>query len=292
MGIFLAGFGLMLQAQQPEAFSPAGKAFFARPDAAGVVQKADLALAKNGGAEALLEAARVRDGLLRFSESIPLYSRGMDEYPDDVRFPRFRGHRFLSTRRFDSAIADLKKASAMAPASFDVSYHLGLAYYLRGDYNHAAREYGRCLEMAALPRPDFLKGMPAGWRSCHGMDDDSRVALTEWAWRANRRAGKPDEAARMLGGISESMTVKENGSYLRTLLLYKGLRSVEATLLSPGEGNAAATVGYGVGLWQWFGGKKDEACQTWARVASDANWAAFGVIAAEREAGCRPAKKK
>lgn len=276
-----------------EAFSPRGKAYFAKPDPAGTVEKADIALAKNPrSAELLLAAARARDAVLRFSESIPLYTRGIDEHPGDVRFLRYRGHRFISTRKFDFAVADLKKAAELAPASFDVSYHLGLAYYLRGDFNHAAREYKRCLAMAAQPKPDFLKGMPSGWRACHAMDDDSRVAITEWAWRALRRAGKSDEASKLLGTISESMQVKENQSYFKTLMLYKGA----AQSASAEGGNAVPTIGYGVGVWHYVNRRKEQACAEWQRAAADSeSWSAFGLIAAEVEIArgiCKPLKKR
>lgn len=288
--LWIVGLGV-ISAQ--EAFSPQGKAYFAKPDPNGTVEKADLALAKGpASADLLLAAARARDALLRFSESIPLYTRAIDEYPNDVRFLRYRGHRFISTRKFDFAVADLKKAADIAPASFDVSYHLGLAYYLRGDFNHAAREYQRCLAMASRPTPDFLKGMPADWRACYAMDDDSRVAITEWTWRALRRAGKPDEAAKLLASITESMTVKENQSYFKTLLLYKGVAQTAA-----GEGgNAVPTIGYGVGLWHHLNGRKDQACAEWRRAAADSeNWSAFGLIAAEAEFArglCGPVKKR
>lgn len=285
------------QAPEPEVFSPLGRSFSAMPDEERQIEKADLALAKGTGtAELLLAAARARDNVLRFSESIPLYTRGMDEHPGDARFPRFRGHRFISIRRFDPAIMDLKRAADLAPASFDVSYHLALAYYLRGDYNHAAREYQRCLAMAATPQPaPVLKGMPSGWRSCYTMSDDTRVAIVQWAWCALRRAGKPDEAARVLGPIQAQMDVKENVSYFRTLLLYKGLRTESQTMASPFAGNVSPTVGYGVGLWHWLEGRKERACATWERVLTDKNWAAFGFIAAETEmarGACKPAKKR
>jgi tetratricopeptide (TPR) repeat protein len=251
----------------------------------------------NGPASAdlLLAAARARDAILRFSESIPLYTRGIDDYPGDVRFLRFRGHRFISTRKFDFAVSDLKRAADMAPASFDVSYHLALAYFLRGDYNHAAREYQRCLSMAALPKPAFMKGMPADWRACYALEDDARIAVTEWAWRAYRRAGKPEDATKVLTPIHSQMAVKENQSYFRTLLLYKGLRTEEQVLAPPLDGNAVATIGYGIGLWHWLDGRKDQACSAWERVVTDPNWAAFGFIAAESELSrkaCKPSKKR
>lgn len=283
-------------AQVPEAFSPAGRAFSARPDTENTIAAADLALAKGpASADLLLAAARARDAVLRFSESLPLYTRGMDEYPGDVRFPRYRGHRFLSTRKFDFAIADLKRAAEIAPVSFDVSYHLGLAYYLRGDYNHAAREYQRCLNLAAQPKPQFMRGMPADWRPCQALDDNARVAITEWAWRANRRAGKPEEAERLLSTITASMKVTDNQSYYRTLLLYKGLRTEADLLAAPPEANSVATVSYGVGLWHWLAGRKEPACAAWERAVSGDNWSAFGFIAAETELArglCKAAKKR
>jgi len=286
----------LIYAQEPEVFSALGRSFHARPDGEGTVEKADLALAKGpASADLLLAAARARDAVLRFRESVPLYTRGIDDYPGDVRFLRFRGHRFISTRKFDFAISDLKRAAEMAPASFDVSYHLALAYYMRGDYNHAAREYQRCLAMAPAAKPAFMKGMPADWRACYAMEDDPRIAITEWAWRALRRAGKPEEAAKLLETIHPQMTVTENKSYFRTLLLYKGLRTEEQMSEPPMDGNAVPTIGYGVGLWHWLNGRKEQACTTWERVVSGENWAAFGFIGAEIElarGACKPVKKR
>jgi tetratricopeptide (TPR) repeat protein len=286
----------LAQAPQPEVYSPLGRAFYARSDAKDAIANADAALAKApGSADLLLEAARVRDAALRFGESIPLYTRGMDAFPEDARFPRFRGHRFISTRKFDLAIMDLKKAASLAPASFDVSYHLGLAYYLRGDYGHAAREYQRCLAMASQPRPEFMKGMPAQWRPCYALSDDSRAAVTDWAWRALIRSAKADEAKALLATIADGMEVKENRSYYQDLLLYKGLRTVEQILPASSEGNAFPTTGYAVGLWQWTQGRKEEACRMWRRVVEEPAWSAFGFIAAEQElarGGCGSGKKR
>lgn len=292
---FFAAAALSAQEGEPEVYSGKGKAYYALADTEREAQKADLALAlEPRNAAKMLEAARVRDKFLKFSESIQIYSRGVDEFSDDVRFLRYRGHRFISTRRMDLAVLDLKRAAEMAPASFDISYHLGLAYYLRGDYNHASREYQRCLAMGSKPKPDFLRGMPEGWRSCYAMDDDTRVAISEWQWRTLRRAGKPEEATKLLASIKPGMNVKENGSYYRTLLLYKGAASLEQTLAGPMEGNAIPTVGYGVGLWHWLEGRKTEACAQWAQVLESPHWSAFGFIAAEAEMarGYCPEKKK
>ena len=136
--------------------------------------------------------------------------------------------------------------------------------------------------------------MPADWRACYAMDDDTRVGITEWAWRALRRGAKPEEAAKLLDAITQQMIVKENQSYFRTLLLYKGLRTEDQTLAAPLDGNAAPTIGYGVGLWHWLEGRKEQACSAWKRVVTDSNWAAFGFIGAEVELakGACPTGKK
>ena len=280
----LCGQLVCAQRPEPEVYSPLGKKFSAKPDEAGLIQAADRALAKGPATpDLLISAARARDAVLRFSESIPIYTRGIDDYPADARFLRFRGHRFISTRRFDFAVSDLKRAIELAPASFDVSYHLALAYYLHGDFNHAAREYQRCLAMAAQQAPEFLKGMPAGWRSCYAMDDDAKVAVADWAWRALRRAGKADEAAKLLEAIGEQSTVKENKSYLQNLLLYKGLRTEAQTLAAASDGNALPTIHYAAGLWNWLAGRREPACALWEQAVTGENWAAFGFIAAEAE---------
>jgi tetratricopeptide (TPR) repeat protein len=281
------------QLPAPEVFSPLGKSYTSNPDETQGIQKADLALAKGPAtADLLLAAGAARDAVLRFSESIPLYGRGMDDYPNDVRFPRYRGHRFISTRRFDPAIVDLKKATDMAPASFDASYHLALAFYLRGDYSHAAREYQRCLAMSTQPKPASFKGLPANWRNCYSLDDDARVAITVWAWSALRRSGKAADAAALLGTIHENMQIRENRSYFRTLLLYRGQRTETQTMAAA---DSVATTGYAIGLWHWLDGRKEQACVYWERVLTDPNWAAFGFIAAEGElarGACKPAKKR
>jgi tetratricopeptide (TPR) repeat protein len=291
-----AAAALWAQEGEPEVYGVRGKAYFALEDKDREAQKADLELAlEPRNPIKMLAAARVRDKYLKFAESIMIYSRGVDEFPDDVRFLRYRGHRFISTRRLDLAVLDLKRAAEMAPASFDVSYHLALAYYLRGDHNHAAREYQRCLAMGAKPQPDYLRGMPEGWRSCYAMDDDTRVAVTEWAWRALRRAGKAEEAGKLLESIRAGMNVKENGSYYRTLQLYKGLATLEQTMTPPMDGNAAPTIGYGVGLWHWLHGRKAEACAAWEKVLESPHWSAFGFIAAESDLArgyCPVGKKK
>ncbi|MBP1634189.1 MAG: hypothetical protein H6Q10_763 [Acidobacteria bacterium] len=272
----------------PEVISPFGRRFYARPDADGAIARAEAALATNpADVDLLLAAARAHDAALQFSASIPLYTKAIAVAPADVRAYRFRGHRYISTRRFAGAVKDLERARVLAPASFDVAYHLGLAYFLSGEFRKAADEYGRCLasrEEGALPE---------GWRSCAGAAraDEDRVAITDWRYRALRRAGRRDMAAGLLAGIHEDLAVKENAAYYQALLFYRGLRT-EDEVLAPKtlEDNTFVTTAYGVANYYAAEKRQADACRVLrAIVADEPRWNGFGFIAAETDLSSRMA---
>ena len=43
--------------------------------------------------------------------AIEVFSEGIEKFPDDARMYRHRGHRYITIREFDRAIADLEKAA-------------------------------------------------------------------------------------------------------------------------------------------------------------------------------------
>ena len=45
--------------------------------------------------------------------AIETFSEGIEKFPDDARMYRHRGHRYISIREFDRAIADLEKAAEL-----------------------------------------------------------------------------------------------------------------------------------------------------------------------------------
>lgn len=273
---------LRAQSVEPEVFTSLDKAFYARPDPNGTIAAADAALIGDpASADKLLAAAAARDALLRFSASLPLYTRGIGAFPDDIRFLRYRGHRFISIRRFDAALADLKAAAQRVPDSFDVSYHLALTYYLRRDYNHALREYQRCLQLGG--GKGRSSALPLGWRTCRELDQNARAALLEWAYRAATRAGKPDVAAALVGEVTAEWQVTENRSYLESLLLHKGVRTEADLSAGAGQDGISATLGYAIGFWHATNGRSTQACESWRRVVAGEEWAAFGFIAAEAD---------
>ena len=204
----------------PELTTLLGRAVFARPDADGAIAKADAALAADSrNVELILAAARARDVALQFHAAIEVYTRGLAIAPTDVRLLRFRGHRYISIRRFDLAVADLQQAVAIAPSSFDVTYHLGLAHYLRGEFDDAARVYWSCLDAKADRAP-----LPQEWRSCATTSATPNycVAVSDWLYRALRRAGRHAEAKALLPAFTPEMKVGENEAYYTALRFYAG----------------------------------------------------------------------
>jgi tetratricopeptide (TPR) repeat protein len=259
-----------------------GRHVFARPDADGAIAKADAALAADPkNVDLILAAARARDVALQFGEAIAVYSRGLAVAPQDVRLLRFRGHRYISLRRFDLAVADLSKAISLAPSSFDVAYHLGLAHYLRGEFAQAARVYQSCLDATSDPNP-----MPAGWRSCATTraTDNDRVALSDWLYRALRRAGRHDEARTLAASFGAGMKVDANEAYYTALRFYQGTVAEDAAMTPVTKNeNRLVTIGYGVAAFHLANGETARACQLMRRIVEEPNWNAFGVIAAEAE---------
>jgi tetratricopeptide (TPR) repeat protein len=273
--------------RRPELTTPLGRAVFARPDSDGAIANADAALAADPkNVDLILAAARARDVALQFHAAIEVYSRGLAIAPADVRLLRFRGHRYISVRQFDRAVADLQRAVALAPSSFDVAYHLALAHYMRGEFAAAARVYRACLDATA---PGSL---PPGWRSCTATrtTDNDRVAVTDWLYRSLRRAGRHDEARALLVPFVAGLKVGENEAYYTALRFYKG-DVTESQALTPttASENRLVTIGYGIAVHYGANGDSERACELLQRIANEPNWNAFGVIAAEADLARSPA---
>ncbi|MGH9902803.1 MAG: tetratricopeptide repeat protein, partial [Pyrinomonadaceae bacterium] len=203
--------------------------------------------------EAIIWMGRRTAYLGRFQEAIDIYSEGIRKHPRDAKLYRHRGHRHITTRRFRLAVADLERASKLiagrpdeiepdglpnarnTPTSTSHSniwYHLGLAYYLTGDFANALRAYRECMK--------FSKNA------------DMLSATSHWLYMTLRRLGREREARKVLTQITEEMDIIENRDYHRLLLMYKGRLSPEALLDEAAKDGASlgfASTAYGVGNW-------------------------------------------
>jgi len=234
--------------------------------------------------DAIIWLGRRTAYLGRFNDAIGIFSEGIAKHANDPRFYRHRGHRYITIRKFDFAIADLKRAAMLVQGDEDeiepdglpnarniptstlqsnIFYHLGLAYYLDGQLEKALDAYRRCIKVST--HPDML------------------VATTHWLYMTLRRLGREEEAKGVLEPIRREMDIIENASYHRLLMMYKGEIEPDALLKGDGDGIDLATIGYGVANWHFYNGRRAEAEKLWRRILEGEQWAAFGFIAAEAD---------
>jgi tetratricopeptide (TPR) repeat protein len=256
---------LIAASQAPEVVSPDGRRFFARPDTAGVVARAESALARAPrDIDSLIALGRAQASVWRYRDAVATYTRAIELAPERAVLYRHRGHRYVSVRRLPQAVADLDRAAALDTTSFDIWYHLGLAYYLTGRFAEAATAYGGALRVA---------------RSA-----DDTVAASDWLWMSLSRAGQKAAADQVLAPITDSMGVQENVPYYQRLLFYRGRRSEADLRALMGTGDLErATVGYGLATWHLVHGDTAAARALWREIVAGTYWPAFGFIAAETD---------
>jgi len=276
-----------------EALSLLGEALFPPPISAEARPRLeanlDTARAAYGrapeNADSLIWMGRRLAYLGRHRAAIDVYTRGIGLHPEDARIHRHRGHRYITVREFDNAIADLTRAAELirgrpdeiepdgAPNRFNIPtstlqsniwYHLALAHYLKGDY------------AAALP----------AWLECMmvSKNNDMLVATSDWLYMTYRRLGRDVDAAAVLQPINAGMEILENEAYHRRLLMYKGEIPPDSLLgVTSADPVQIATYGYGVGNWYLARGDTARADSIFRRILEQPNWGAFGFIAAEAE---------
>jgi tetratricopeptide (TPR) repeat protein len=273
----------------PEGVSLLGVPLQAIRDSAGLIAKADAELAADpDNVTRIINAGIARSAARRFNSAIEMFTRGIEKYPDEARLYRFRGHRYLSLRRFDDAVRDLERATALDSTNYDIAYHLALAYYLTRRYGDAAAVIEKCMAFAENPKwraVEEARVNPIWYRSCMSLktDDDGRAAMFDWRYRALRRAGKHADARRLARGVSEGWSVRENRPYYRALLFYRGIRDETSTLdsLSAAGELAFVTGAYGVANWHLVEGDTARARALFEQIVRGAQWPAFGFIGAE-----------
>jgi tetratricopeptide (TPR) repeat protein len=245
-------------------------------------------------ADAIIWLGRRLAYLGRYREAVEVFSEGARKHPEDARMYRHRGHRWITLRDLDRAVADFERARALIEGTADevepdgapnrygiptstlhtnIGYHLGLARFLQGRFDEAAEAYRWTLAAALDWEP----------RDPEHRSADMHVATADWLYMTLRRLGRDGEAAEVLEPIHAGMRILENDSYHRRLLMYRG-EVDPAELLDDGADDLQmATQGYGVGHWYLLDGDAAEAERIFRRVIGYGNWPAFGHIAAEAE---------
>ncbi len=233
-------------------------------------------------AEALIWYGRRTAYLGNYRKAIEIFTEGIQKHPEDARMYRHRGHRYITVRKFNEAIEDLEQAAKLIEGTEDqvepdglpntrnmprstlhtnIWYHLGLAYYLTGDFEKSADAYRSCLEAST--------------------NDDMMIATSYWLYMTLKRSGNDGLAGQILEPVNQDMDLIENESYHKLLLVFKGNFDEKSLLNNAETPLDNATIGYGLGNWHYVNGRTGRAEEIFRDVYAGSSWAAFGYIAAE-----------
>ncbi len=248
-------------AQATQYRSPAGVDYVSQRDT-GAIARAESALAADPrNVERIIQLGIAQSGARQYREAIATFSRGIDIAPDNAVLYRWRGHRYLSTRDFDRARADLTRGVALDSTLYGGWYHLGIVRYVSGDFAGAAEAFGRALPLSPEP--------------------EERAGSMDWSWMSLSRAGRAADAGAIL---ERTDSLPPDNAYTRRLRLYRGqIRPDE--ILTPADTTdiARATISYGVGNWYLVRGDTTRAREWFNRSVESGGWPAFGFIASEAE---------
>jgi len=219
----------------------------------------------------------------RYQEAIDIYTKGIRQFPADARLYRHRGHRYISMRKYDEAIQDFQKAVQLIegkenqiepdglpnaqniPVSTlhgNIWYHLGLAHYLKQDFEKAFEAYIQCRKT--------------------GNNGDNIVSSTHWLYMIQRRLGNETLANQQLIPIHENMEIIENQSYYQLCQFYKGMIHRDALMNADGT-PAGDAVRYGIANWEFYNGNKEAAKEELENILAGKAWSSFGYLAAEQD---------
>lgn len=261
----------------------------AQGDQLNKLQVAEEAYEENPSMENLIWIGRREAYLGRHDLAIRTFSKAIKEFPEAFEPLRHRGHRYISIRKFDEAIQDFNKAAELmkgtdlqieedglpnalniplSTVQFNVWYHLGLAHYLKGEFEKALEAYKNCLAVSK--------------------NDDLKVATLDWYYMTLVKLGRKKEALQMIKKVGTKMNIIENDAYHKRLLVYKGEMKPEQLLNFDSPESAEqklqyVTQGYGLGNHYLSLGDTTKAKNVFEQVIKTGYWSAFGYIASEME---------
>lgn len=222
-----------------------------------------------------------------YKAAIKIYTDGLKSNQSDATIYRHRGHRYITLRCFDDAIKDFEIAAKLIKGLPDevepdgipnarniptstlqsnIWYHLGLAYYLKGDFKNALRAYKECRRVSK--------------------NNDMSAATAYWQYMTLRRMGKNSDAKRVLESFRGTIELIENTDYLKLIRLNRGEERPENLLIEiRGDADTlkSSSLGYGIGNYFLYNGDKEKAMTIFRKIVEGNQWASFGYIAAEAE---------
>src|ERR1043166_1925824 len=253
-----------LPGQSLQYTSPSGVKYYAQKDT-GPIARAEAAHKLDPkNIDKIIALGVAQSGARQFREAIETFTSGLaiapPNTPQQAMLLRWRGHRYLSTRQMDKALADLTRGNAIDTTNYGIWYHLGIVHFARGEFDAAAS----CFARAQPKAPDA--GEYAG--------------STDWLWMSLMRAGKSQEAAALLEREPDSLPV--DNAYTRRLKLYRGKITPEELFRPADTADVqVATLAYGLGNWYLVHGDTARARTEFNRSIKSGGWPGFGFIMSE-----------
>ncbi len=268
------------QKSMVQAISLSGEKFYARGESDSTLMAVVAELQRDpDNVEILYRKGRALANLWRYREAFEVYQKCSEIEPLNPIFYRRRGHRYITFRQFDKAVAELKKAAKLnrnnpfvdssftekwgrvaERLEFEIRYHLGLAYFLQGQFEKAKKEYELAYEASIA--------------------DESRVSASYWLCMTLQRLRDRDSHEKALARIRPEMDPGANSTYFDLLMLFKGAKS-EHEVMPKDFSKRFETMTFGVGNFRKFKGDDAGALDIFKKTASDDHWPGFGLIAAE-----------
>jgi tetratricopeptide (TPR) repeat protein len=239
-----------------------------------------------GDPDALIWVGRRLGYLGRMREALDTFTIGVAQHPGDARMLRHRGHRYISVREFELALADLERAAKLVRGKPDevepdgmpnksgipletlqsnIHYHLGLAHFLLGEWSSAETSF----------RDAFAAARNA----------DNQCSATHWLYLSLRKQGKHEQAAQALEAVRAIGDVAEYRGYFELCRGYLGEMSLDEVFerARARGGVEFATCGFGAAQWHAFEGQAARSREILDQVLASENPFAFGFLAAEAE---------
>lgn len=223
-----------------------------------------------------------------YMKAIEIFSSGITMHPYDARMYRHRGHRYLTVRCFDKAIADFEKAGGLIKGQPDeiepdgmpnakniptstlhanIWYHLGLAYFIKRDFKNAVKAYKKGLKVSTHP--------------------DMYVATLNWMNLALREMKKYKEAIALYNSIDTTAELIESKDYKTILDMYgskrteKKVEDYAIAVMGTDRSLSSATLNFGIGYYCHLLGLTKTAIYYFNKAIDTKQWSSFGYIAAE-----------
>jgi len=254
MSIILSILAPLCVLQSVQYRSPAGTEYRAQRDT-GAIARAESALAADPRNVDRIIALGVAQSSVR-------QYRGLKIAPNHALLYRWRGHRYLSTRQFDRAMADLTRGARLDSTIYGIWYHLGIVRFVGRDFAGAADAFTRALPMAP--------------------DSGERAGSTDWLWMSLSRAGRKADAQALLDRHPD--VPNAGNAYAQRLRLYRGDVAPDS-VFTPADTSdiQIATLSYGIGDWYLVQGDTAKARGWFERAVASGGWPAFGFIVSEIE---------